>query len=81
MAGKTRTTSNGHRHDSANGRSPRALRLAEAIADELFRDPEGERGDRLMLITREGEDLACWNRSAVGALITTILDEPGTARG
>jgi hypothetical protein len=64
----------------ANERSPRALRLADAITRELFSDPEGKRGGRLMLFDRYGEDLARWNRGAVAALISTILDE-GAARG
>jgi hypothetical protein len=36
----------------ANERSPRALRIADAITRELFSDPEGKRGDRLMLFDR-----------------------------
>jgi hypothetical protein len=53
--------------------SPTARRMAEAIAEELFRNAAGQRGDNLSLAAGK-KTLARWSKVALTRFIAQVLD-------
>lgn len=59
----------------------RALRLAGVIAEELFRNADGARADRLVLLSSDGENLGRWDKTALRAFVATLIDQAGEQDG
>jgi hypothetical protein len=53
--------------------SPTARRMAEAIAEELFRNSAGQKGDSLSLATGK-RTLARWSKVALTRFLAQVLD-------
>jgi hypothetical protein len=55
-----------------------ALRLAGTIVEELFKNAEGKKADRLVMVSPDGEDLGRWSKGAARSFVAQIIDR---ARG
>lgn len=55
--------------------------IARQIAEELFTNGNSEAGDRLVLVTKHGDDLGGWGFEPVVTRITKILDEARPKQG